>query len=169
MSERVKSAAEMALDAIAEACGCAEWEYPDQVVRDVLMVVRERDAAMERVVNLEARLAREENSHGLTIDQRDRASDAADALAYAIGTVEDIGEHSNLNDPWANALELLDSRLAQERAAGQQESAARMATLEALLDDGISLVMDFAPGHEVWLSAAAAALADVGEDGGGRD
>lgn len=37
------SAATQALNAIAAACGCAEWEYPGQVVRDVEAVVRERD------------------------------------------------------------------------------------------------------------------------------
>jgi hypothetical protein len=30
-----KNAAELALDAIAELCGCEEWDYPGQVVRDV--------------------------------------------------------------------------------------------------------------------------------------
>ena len=30
-----KNAAEEALDAIAEICGCPHWEYPGQVVRDV--------------------------------------------------------------------------------------------------------------------------------------
>ena len=39
------------------------------------------------------------------IDQRDRAEDAADALAYAIAPMDVIGEHSSGNDPWANALE----------------------------------------------------------------
>ncbi len=36
-------AGEDALDAIAAACGCPDWEYPGQVVRDVEEVVRERD------------------------------------------------------------------------------------------------------------------------------
>jgi hypothetical protein len=36
-------AATQAFDAIASACGCAEWEYPGQVVRDVQAVVRQRD------------------------------------------------------------------------------------------------------------------------------
>lgn len=39
------NAADDALDAIARACGCAEWEYPVQVQRDVLGVVAQRDAA----------------------------------------------------------------------------------------------------------------------------
>jgi hypothetical protein len=45
------------------------------------------------------------------IDQRDQAVAAADRLAYAIGTVEEIGEHSNGNDPYTNALELLARKL----------------------------------------------------------
>jgi hypothetical protein len=40
-----KSAAEIALDDIAAACGCAEWEYPGQVTRDVLGVVARLEAA----------------------------------------------------------------------------------------------------------------------------
>lgn len=30
-----KSAAEKALDEIAQICGCPHWDYPGQVVRDV--------------------------------------------------------------------------------------------------------------------------------------
>ena len=41
------------------------------------------------------------------IAERDLAEEAADRLAYAIAPVEVIGEHSNCNDPWANALEVL--------------------------------------------------------------
>lgn len=41
--ERVKSAAEDALDAIAKLCGCAEWDYPGQVVRDVQGLVHARE------------------------------------------------------------------------------------------------------------------------------
>ena len=32
-----------AFDEIAKLCGCPEWEYPGQVVRDVERVVKERD------------------------------------------------------------------------------------------------------------------------------
>lgn len=41
------------------------------------------------------------------IDNRDRATDWADRLAYAIAPVERIGEHSNGNDPWSNALDII--------------------------------------------------------------
>lgn len=37
-----------AFDEIAKLCGCPEWEYPGQVVRDVEAVVRERDTLSER-------------------------------------------------------------------------------------------------------------------------
>lgn len=33
-----------AFDEIAAMCGCPQWEYPGQVIRDVKMVVEERDA-----------------------------------------------------------------------------------------------------------------------------
>lgn len=33
--EAEKTPAEAALDTIAQLCGCADWEYPGQVVRDV--------------------------------------------------------------------------------------------------------------------------------------
>lgn len=36
-----KTAAEEALDEIAALCGCPEWEYPGQVIRDVRLL-RER-------------------------------------------------------------------------------------------------------------------------------
>ena len=44
------------------------------------------------------------------IDERDRYHDWADKLAQAIAAhmCENIGEHSSSNNPWANALELID-------------------------------------------------------------
>lgn len=64
--------------------------------------------AAERIVALERKLGREEVSHDNTVDQRDRAEAAADALAALIGeiTLKDIGEHSSLHCPWENALEI---------------------------------------------------------------
>ena len=45
LSPRSDDAATEAFDAIAKLCGCPEWEYLGQVVRDVERVVAERDAA----------------------------------------------------------------------------------------------------------------------------
>lgn len=46
-----------------------------------------------------------------TLAERDRAHDAADQLANAIARLfgADVGEHSNINCPWANALEIIDA------------------------------------------------------------
>jgi hypothetical protein len=43
------------------------------------------------------------------IDERDKAEEAADQLSTAIGQFlgVDVGEHSNVNDPWQNALEAI--------------------------------------------------------------
>lgn len=47
------------------------------------------------------------------IDQRDAAQAAADELADAIALyfAEEIGEHSNLNCPWQNALEIIEEAI----------------------------------------------------------
>jgi hypothetical protein len=48
-AEHQGDASELALDAIAAACGCPTWEYPGQVVRDVEAVVAERDELRGRL------------------------------------------------------------------------------------------------------------------------
>lgn len=40
-----------------------------------------------------------------TLKERDDVIDIADRLAFALGGAE-VGEHSNANDPWENALEI---------------------------------------------------------------
>lgn len=59
------------------------------------------------VRRLQAALAKEERLHGDTIDDRDRFHDMADKLAYAVAPEEVIGEHSSMNCPWENALDLI--------------------------------------------------------------
>ncbi|MEJ0210495.1 hypothetical protein RBH62_24625 [Pseudomonas aeruginosa] len=62
--------------------------------------------ALARVAELERKLRNEENAHTTTIEQRDNAEHWADQLANAIAERfgVDIGEHSNLNCPWNEAL-----------------------------------------------------------------
>ncbi|MFU5616828.1 hypothetical protein ACM7VC_15660 [Pseudomonas aeruginosa] len=62
--------------------------------------------ALARVAELERKLRNEENAHTTTIEQRDNAEHWADQLAKAIAERfgVDIGEHSNLNCPWNEAL-----------------------------------------------------------------
>lgn len=68
------------------------------------------------VERLKAELATEEREHGQTIRDRDAHHEAADELAAIIGTLTgtDIGEHSNANDPWHNAIEAGESLIAAE-------------------------------------------------------
>lgn len=65
------------------------------------------DALLAEVHRLRARLADEERQHGQTIDDRDHFHDMADKLAYAVAPEEVIGEHSSMNCPWENALDLI--------------------------------------------------------------
>jgi hypothetical protein len=60
------------------------------VVRDALAVAATHDAEILRL-----------------IDERDEAQEWADRLAAVAGGPDVVGEHSNANSPWANALELL--------------------------------------------------------------
>lgn len=49
------------------------------------------------------------------IAKRDAAEEMADALALEIGVLlrVEIGEHTNLNDPWRNALDAIRARNAR--------------------------------------------------------
>lgn len=71
-----------------------------------------------RLVELERKLEEEEGSHLETIKQRDHAEHWADELAKAIAEHldVDIGEHSNLNNPWNEALVSMQQPVVQ---AGQ--------------------------------------------------
>lgn len=72
-----------------------------------LRVIAERDDALAEVQRLGALVEKLEQDETGTIDERDNNAEWADKLAAAIATHfgVDIGEHSNANSPWANALE----------------------------------------------------------------
>lgn len=108
--------------------------HPDAIIREVEVVnAEDYDALRSRVAELEGdlsvarlqlgarictecpakeRVAKEERAHSVTMDERDQYHEMADKLADAIAAHfgEDIGEHSNLNCPWTQALELIESR-----------------------------------------------------------
>ncbi len=44
------------------------------------------------------------------IDERDRLESMLDRFAYAVAPESEIGEHSSANDPWANALAILEGK-----------------------------------------------------------
>jgi len=115
----------------------AEAEASTAALRAQLAsAVAERDEARKE-------LGRERMAHSNTISQRDAAEDAADGLAYAIADQEVIGEHSNLNNPWANALEQLEIQQTELDAATARadELAARVEALEARMK-GMDRIID---------------------------
>ncbi|HBP6463924.1 TPA: hypothetical protein L6A01_27295 [Pseudomonas aeruginosa] len=103
--ERIVGALRTKADQLREAL---EWRKENQAGQRELLrsVTAERDAALARVAELERELRNEENAHTTTIEQRDNAEHWADQLANAIAERfgVDIGEHSNLNCPWNEAL-----------------------------------------------------------------
>jgi len=62
------------------------------------------------------KLAEAEAALGQVIDQRDSYHEWADRLAYAIGGSE-IGEHSSINNPWQNAIEMAEDLRTRAEAA----------------------------------------------------
>jgi len=104
-------------------------EMESEVIRlcdDFRAMQRERDDALAKLAEAERECVELDRQLDATIEGRDRAESSADCLAYAIADESEIGEHSNLNDPYANALmflsaerermEALRSRLAKTEA-----------------------------------------------------
>ncbi|HIE0260045.1 TPA: hypothetical protein ACXI9I_005968 [Pseudomonas aeruginosa] len=109
------NAAAADLSAIIALLGFTKYPGVDPVLRAITVlildkaenqVLREERDALARVEELERKLRDEENAHTTTIEQRDNAEHWADQLAKAIAERfgVDIGEHSNLNCPWNEAL-----------------------------------------------------------------
>jgi hypothetical protein len=81
---------------------CVECMRELRVIRRIVKAIRP---------HIEGQLAEKHEREVLKeIDERDRCAAWADRLADAIATYTgvDIGEHSNMNDPWGNALEALE-------------------------------------------------------------
>lgn len=66
-------------------------------------------ALADECERLRAENARLDDSILTELENRDTNADWADKLAYAIAPMDVIGEHSNLNNPWANALDAAES------------------------------------------------------------
>lgn len=79
---------------------------------------RESESTQTENDRLRAALAEAEAREGRLLQARDEAREAADRLAYACFSVEEIGEHTNLNCPWANAAERLEALATALREKG---------------------------------------------------
>ncbi|MFJ5984263.1 hypothetical protein [Lentzea sp. NPDC092896] len=81
--------------------------------RDVLEwlhaeAVWQRDEALAALEKQQAVMAKLDRDIDDELGYRDSMEEWADKLAYAVAPVEVIGEHSNANNPWQNALEILN-------------------------------------------------------------
>ncbi|SEC03024.1 hypothetical protein SAMN04490357_1004 [Streptomyces misionensis] len=92
------------------------------------------------LIALRAKLAREERAHGETIDERDHFHDMADKLAYAVAPEEVIGEHSSMNCPWENALDLITPMAEVEKLREELERQTALAEQGARANRELSRV-----------------------------
>ncbi|ONK09266.1 hypothetical protein [Streptomyces sp. MP131-18] len=89
------------------------------------MMTAERLVEVERLRASNAELERVSDE---ALAERDALHDRLDEMAAAVAPIEEIGEHSSHNDPWANALDLITP------AAEVEQMRARVAELEAEAD-----------------------------------
>lgn len=71
------------------------------------------------VGRLKAAAKAEEARMGELVDERDRLGDLLDRFAAKVAPVADIGEHSNGNDPWTNALDRITPAAEVDRLRAQ--------------------------------------------------
>lgn len=114
--------------------------------------------------------AEHERILGEEIDNRDAAQDWADRLAYTVAPISVIGEHSSGNNPWANALEILEARAAAGPGGGLDREAAVEVVHDWMHTTACAVRRGFAPGPcsrreraERLVAAVAAALTGGGE------
>ncbi len=102
------------------------WEVTAQQRQDDISALKKQVAQLDQI---ETQLIRE----------RDMAEAVADSLAYAVAPIEVIGEHSSMNCPWQNALELVTSdetvcRLRLELTGEQKSNALLNAGMGSLAE-----------------------------------
>lgn len=80
-------------------------------------------ALVAEVRRLRAANAQLDRALSETIDDRDQAHEIADKLAYAVAPEEVIGEHSSMNCPWTNALDLVTPKAEVDKMRARQLTA----------------------------------------------
>jgi hypothetical protein len=125
-------------------------------------------ALIARVCELQAENARltkdyaaEERLHAQTIAERDYAHAMADRLAQMIATEDVTGEHTGMNDPWQNTLDLWkgltsegSSSLADEVERLRAELAKYVGYEPTVAEEMAELKRGFFAAHEVCDAAA---------------
>ncbi|HEY9370971.1 hypothetical protein [Streptomyces sp.] len=129
--------------------------------------VAELSAEVQR---LKAALAKEEETSGGLIDERDHMEKLLDTFAYTLAPEEVIGEHSSGNDPWQNALDLVTSvaevdRLRDLAAERDQAVASARHLAGAMAKVGPALLEALRLAAAGDAASAAAVLGDVAPEG----
>ena len=115
-------------------------------------------ALVAEVRRLRARVEQLDRALGETIDDRDQMHEIADKLAYAVAPEEVIGEHSSMNDPWTNALELITPKIEVDKL--RQQVAAVTAVHEKGEHNGLPICLHCAsqmfppPETGIWSESA---------------
>ncbi|MFI8351260.1 hypothetical protein [Streptomyces sp. NPDC085596] len=94
--------------------------------------------------------ARTDREFEQVIRERDNLHDIADSLAYAVAPENVIGEHSSMNDPWENALDLITpaaevDKLRRQISAVLPAPVDRAAVLREAADVAESFDIDASP------------------------
>lgn len=152
-----------------------DWHRITRLAREAAALIEQQAAELAEA---REQRDREERAHLATIDQRDRAEQWADKLAQAIGGGA-IGEHSNLNCPWSNALEIAttaeserDELLREKERLARERDEAREALIECegYFDNRADADCDqdgFVPNKEMRLLAVVReAIASTSQDSG---
>ncbi|MCX5253572.1 hypothetical protein OOK27_05215 [Streptomyces canus] len=90
--------------------GDDEERAPEQMAANAAFIAHAREdvpALLAEVRRLRATNEQLDRALSETIDDRDQAHETLDKLAYAVAPIEVIGEHSSMNCPWTNALDLI--------------------------------------------------------------
>ena len=102
----------------------------ENLVCEVENQARQLAAAEQRVEALQRERDKLDRDFDQALEERDNFHEWADKLAYRLFDVEDIGEHSSMNNPWQKAVEALDA-LSEERDSWKARAESAEATLKA--------------------------------------
>lgn len=108
------------LVAIRQQLNQPDTTYLIQVIADIREKsgVGDKPMLSELADTIKRNMDNEEKCMATIIAERDDNCDAADVLAHKLAQVlgVDIGEHSNLNDPWQNAIDYANALLTKTSA-----------------------------------------------------
>jgi hypothetical protein len=85
----------------------ADWQFVIRARTAMPAMAGEIRRLRAELATAHEQAARTDRQFDQVLRERDDLHDIADKLAYAVAPEEIIGEHSSMNDPWENALDLI--------------------------------------------------------------